>query len=121
MTETITAFTEDRGREWVLTPRFEEGFSGKVIVLYGPHVAYYVDGLKELLESEGDKWRNFCIDAMGRNFGTKEGDSVYVDGKELLEFLRERGVEPETNQASNAITGTGTGKDRTETRDEDSS
>ena len=75
----LEAFTLDRKRVWDLNVFFDRGTyrpKEDIINFRGP-VSFYVSEITR--HGPGD-WRPlFCIDAMGRNFGTRpDGNSVYV-------------------------------------------
>ena len=75
----LEAFTLDRKRVWILNVFFEKGSyrpESDIINLRGP-ISYYVADITSHGEEEVG-YPLFCIDAMGRNFGTTFGTSVYV-------------------------------------------
>ena len=68
----ITAFNEE-GEEWILTPTLRKGGlrDQDILELQGP-IGYYLDSFPEIFERvETRGLENFCIDARGRNFGSK--------------------------------------------------
>ncbi len=87
---TITAFNEE-GEEWILTPTIDKGGLNYQAILHlrGP-IGYYLDIFPEIFErTETRGLENFCIDAGGRNFGSKSSVFVKVqDIKDLLEKLK---------------------------------
>ena len=92
-TYTLEAFTLDRKRVFDLHVFFDRGThrpNSDIINVRGP-ISFYTEDLAFLNDPEEDQWWPlFCIDAMGRNFGTKpDGTSVYVYTNKVKAIVEE--------------------------------
>lgn len=83
----LKAYTKGNNREWILTPYYREGEGNRpILVLYGPWVSYYLEAFDHFQDTPE---LDFCIDAMGRNFGAGEGNSVYVKVGDVHNWMRD--------------------------------
>ena len=77
---------EGRYREWILTPYIvtRDPHLGPVVVLYPPHIQYYLRTLTDKTNPLSEK-EELCIDTGGRNFSVRQ--SVYVKVSEILALI----------------------------------